>query len=117
MQRLVAVAALLLLFAGLATPARAAKSEKAAAYNIDWIYVADSKPSRFMWLIRESPYAVYSSLKSADLRSWVSGLPPGSTITFSPGCIRRGGEPDAEVPEFVTFCKSKHVEMIIVPSG
>jgi hypothetical protein len=55
------------------------------------------------------------------LKKYIGDLPAGSTLTWDPGCRRRGDEPilssERDLKEFKTFCESEGVVFILVPSG
>ena len=55
------------------------------------------------------------------LKKHIKELPKGSTLTWTPGCCRIGGEPllssEEEMREFKAFCESCGIAFVLVPSG
>jgi hypothetical protein len=63
-----------------------------------------------------------AGFKSIDsLKKFLSGLPPGSTLEWAPGCIRMGKEPllssEQEMEEFKAFCAESNINFVLTPSG
>jgi hypothetical protein len=63
-----------------------------------------------------------AGFKSIDsLKEFLSTLPPGSHLEWSPGCLRMGNEPllssEWEMEEFKAFCAERNINFVLVPSG
>ena len=60
-------------------------------------------------------------LSPESFLKYVSGLPSGTKITWSPGCCRIGGEPfissEADMKSLRDACVKSGIELVIVPSG
>jgi hypothetical protein len=58
-----------------------------------------------------------------DLKAFLGNLPPGSEITWAPGCLGLGGEPGLlqisapHISDFRSFLKQKGIKFIFVPAG
>ena len=57
----------------------------------------------------------------ASLKRLVAVLPSGSTLDWSSGCERLGGEPllssEHDMADFKEFCKEKGISLVIHPAG
>ena len=75
---------------------------------------------RYLFILEEDDVeTTYSTLEG--LKAELRLKPEGSTLTWSPGCMRWGGEPLLDSPEdmsaFNLFCHNIGIRFIIVPSG
>jgi hypothetical protein len=63
--------------------------------------------------------AAYRTLDG--LKKYLKDLPKGSTLTWTPGCCRMGGEPllssKDEMQKFKEFCESCEISFVLVPAG
>ena len=118
--------ALLVVLCGLApirVPAGDAQTARSAdahlTYTLELLQVADA-PREYMWRV-EAPYGqavrldgvVFRSLKSPTLRQWVSQLPEGTAIAYTPYAlplIKLFGDPEGGVGDFARFCRSRHLQ-------
>ena len=62
------------------------------------------------------------AFKTVDsLKKFIMDLPPGSALTWAPGCDRFGQEPllssEEAMASFKAFCRERKVELVIIPSG
>lgn len=64
---------------------------------------------------------VIAYLTVKGLKDYLVDIPKGSTLTWSPGCMRMGEDPLLDSAEaldaFKTFCDSVGTRFILVPSG
>ena len=85
-------------------------------YRLELVYIFDSNVTEFIFVVGNSGFRSVSSLKK-----FISGLPPGSTLEWAPGCRCLGNEPllssEADMADFVQFCEECKVKFILVPSG
>ena len=100
-------------------PARAqeiGQSAPAPKYRMELIYVVDASPHEYVFVISGS-----IGFKSVDsLKKYLGDLPPGSTLEWAPGCVRRVNEPlssEQEIEDFKAFCAEKNINFIVIPSG
>ena len=82
------------------------------------VWVADSvEPKQYIFVI--NGVVAYKTLDG--LKKYLKDLPKGSTLTWSPGCCRLGGEPllgsQEEMKKFKNFCKKNEIKFVLVPSG
>lgn len=110
--------------------------QRAVVYHLTALPLADSAPTRYVWvvydergsIIPEGEGAVYESLDSPTLRSWVSHLPAGTNITT--GVSLNLNNPVVPAPkksisrdpdewgvpglkDFAHFCRGKGMHFII----
>ena len=80
------------------------------------IYVFDQPKTAFIFVIGQSGFRSVNSLKRY-LETW----PPGSELTWAPGCSRLAGEPllssEQDMKAFRAFLKKKGIKFVLVPSG
>jgi hypothetical protein len=80
------------------------------------IYVFDEPKTAFIFVIGRSGFTSAKSLKRY-LETW----PPGSELTWAPGCSRLGNEPllssELEMKAFRAFLKKRGIKFVLVPSG
>ena len=85
-------------------------------YRLELVYIFESNETEFIFVVGNSGFRCVSTLKR-----FISGLPPGSTLEWAPGCRRLGNEPllssEADMADFVRFCEECKVKFILVPSG
>lgn len=89
-------------------------------YTMQLIWLADGdnnqRDGEYIFLIGDVGFKTVSGLKN-----FVASLPRGSRLEWSPGCLRRGGEPllssAEELEDFKSFCAERGVEFILHPSG
>lgn len=77
-------------------------------------------PGEYLFVLAEDDKeTAFRSLEG--LKAELKLKPEGSTLTWSPGCLRWGGEPLLDSPEdmeeFSAFCGIIGIRLIIVPSG
>ncbi|HEV2912920.1 MAG TPA: hypothetical protein VGX92_06355 [Pyrinomonadaceae bacterium] len=85
-------------------------------YRMELVYVFEGETPEFIFVIGSAGFKSVASLKK-----FVSGLPAGSTLEWSPGCVRMGAEPllssAEDMEEFKQFCAEHAINFILVPSG
>ncbi|HEV8485732.1 MAG TPA: hypothetical protein VGV87_19470 [Blastocatellia bacterium] len=115
LNRLLAV--VLILF-GMHTPALPGQEphKQPPKYRLELVYIFESNVTEFIFVVGNSGFKSVSSLKS-----FIGGLPPGSTLEWAPGCKRLGNEPllssEDDMTDFRRFCEEKGIKFILVPSG
>lgn len=89
-------------------------------YTLQLVTVVDA-PAEHMWMV-QAPYnqavnlegRAFRSLASPILRQWVSHLPEGAIISYTPSSLpliaKAFGDPEAGVSGFARFCRSKHIQ-------
>jgi hypothetical protein len=112
--RLFRVAALMsILLSGAAV---AQSAEDPPQYDLQLVYLFDGPETEFLFVIGNTGFR-----SVAALREFLASRPAGTTLRWSPGCIRMGGEPllssDSEMDEFREFCREHGIEFVLVPSG
>ena len=80
--------------------------------------IADAgEPRQYVFVV--NGVVAYKSIDG--LKNYLKDVPVGSTLTWSPGCCRTGGEPllssEQEMTKFKEFCKSIDLKFVLVPSG
>ena len=99
-----------------AAMARAQSPDEPPVYEMHLVYVSDGPETEFLFVIGNSGFR-----SVASLRDFLATRPPGTTLRWSPGCIRMGGEPllssESEMEEFRTFCEAHQIDFVLVPSG
>ena len=105
------------LFAWLPSHAQEAEQQPPAPkYRMELVYVFEGETPEFLFVIGNAGFRSVASLKE-----FVGRLPAGSTLEWSPGCLRRGDEPllssAQEMEEFELFCAERGINFILVPSG
>jgi hypothetical protein len=109
--------AVILLSAGLHARAQEnSQPQPPLKHRMELVYIFEENSPEFIFVIGNAGFKSVASLKN-----YVGSLPPGSTLEWSPGCIRMGGEPllssEAEMEEFKAFCAEKNINFVLVPSG
>ena len=114
MQRLLANLILGAIAAGLSATAGA--EEPPPAYELRLISIFETPETEFVFVIGNSGFRTVEGLKD-----FLATRPAGTTLTWSPGCIRIGGEPllssESEMDEFKRFCVEHGIEFVLIPSG
>ena len=91
------------------------RAEPAPVYEMKLVFVGEV-PVEYLFVIGNSGFRTVEALKS-----FLSGLPAGAKLTWSPGCIRFGAEPllssEHEMEEFRRFCLERGIEFVLIPSG
>ena len=108
----IAAAALLLL----SGPAAAQAADELPKYELRLVYLFDGPQTEFVFVIGNTGFR-----SVAALRGFLASRPAGTSLRWSPGCIRMGGEPllssDSEMDEFREFCREHEIDFVLVPSG
>jgi hypothetical protein len=111
-----AVAIALLFDEALVFPAAAQSQEEPPVYELGLVYVFETPEPEFLFVIGNSGFRTVSSLKA-----FLASRPEGTTLRWSPGCVRLGAEPllssESEMEEFQAFCFEHHINFVLVPSG
>jgi hypothetical protein len=111
-----AVAIACLVVGVLVFPAAAQSEEEPPVYELSLVYVFEAPEPEFFFVIGKSGFRTVSSLKA-----FLASRPEGTTLKWSPGCVRLGGEPllssEREMEEFKAFCLEHHINFVLVPSG
>lgn len=93
-----------------------AESEEPRLIELNLVYVLDSPEPEFLFVIGNSGFRNVASLKT-----FLASHPAGTTLKWSPGCIRLGREPllssEDEMEEFKAFCLEHQINFVLVPSG
>ena len=80
------------------------------------IYLLDGGKPEFIFVIGQSGFKTVASLEK-HLATW----PPGSELTWAPGCERLGGEPllssEREMQGFRDFLAKRGIRLVLIPSG
>lgn len=96
--------------------ARAQADEPPPVYELQLISVFESSEPEFLFVIGNSGFKTVESLES-----FLATRPPGTTLKWSPGCVRVGGEPllssESEMEAFQAFCREHRIDFVLVPSG
>ena len=100
----------------LAGSAAAQAAEEPPKYELRLVYLFDGPQTEFVFVIGNTGFR-----SVAGLREFLASRPAGTTVRWSPGCVRLGGEPllssDSEMDEFREFCREHGIEFVLVPSG
>ncbi len=85
--------------------------------EILWDRTGESRNHEFIFILGHRQ--LYKTVKA--LKEYIAVLPEGSSITWSPGCRRMGGEPllsdDKAMEDFRQHCQKHKVMLIMIPSG
>ena len=85
-------------------------------YRMELVYIFEADATEFIFVVGNVGFKLVASLKS-----FLSNLPPGSTLEWAPGCRRIGSEPllssEQEMEDFKAFCAERNINFILVPSG
>lgn len=85
-------------------------------YKLELVYVFEANSTEYIFLVGNVGFKSVASLKK-----FLSDLPPGSILEWSPGCLRYGGEPllssAEDMEDFKAFCAAKKINFILVPAG
>jgi hypothetical protein len=99
-----------------ASTARAQSPDDPPVYEMQLVSIFDGPETEFVFVIGNSGFR-----SVASLRDFLATRPPGTTLRWSPGCIRQGGEPllssESEMEEFRSFCAAHQIDFVLVPSG
>lgn len=103
-----------------AVPATSAQENEqpqpAPKYRMELIYIFDDGSPEFIFVIGNGGFKSVASLKN-----YLSTLPAGSILEWSPGCRRIGNEPllssEQEMEDFKVFCAERHIHFVLLPSG
>jgi len=94
----------------------AVQAQSPPKYRMELVYIFEAESPEFIFVVGSVGFKSVTSLKK-----FLSGLPPGSTLEWAPGCKRVGGEPilssEQELEEFKAFCAEKNINFVLVPSG
>jgi hypothetical protein len=110
-------AILAILALALAVGAAPAQSENPLpVYELQLVAIFETPETEFVFVIGGSGFKTVAGLKD-----FLASRPRGTTLTWSPGCVRIGGEPllssDADMEDFKAFCAEHGIDFILVPSG
>ena len=98
----------------LQTPAQS--ETESAVYELNLVYVFEAPEPEFVFVVGNSGFKTVASLQT-----FIASLPAGTTLKWSPGCERLGGEPllssESEMAEFKSFCLGHQINFVLVPSG
>lgn len=100
----------------LSLPVASAESRaEPPAYEMKLVYVGEA-PEEFLFVVGNSGFRTVDALKA-----FLSGLPAGARLMWSPGCMRFGGEPllssEHEMEGFRQFCLERGIDFQLIPSG
>jgi hypothetical protein len=94
----------------------AADEEPPPAYDLELVYLFDSPEHEILFVIGNTGFRTVESLKN-----FLTSVPPGTKLTWAPGCIRIGKEPllssEYEMEDFKAFCFEHGIDFVLIPSG
>ncbi|MCW3060875.1 MAG: hypothetical protein JWQ02_2696 [Capsulimonas sp.] len=86
-------------------------------YEMSLVRIGESTPVEYIFVIANA----VGFKTVTTLKHFIGNLDADSILKWSPGCTRFGDEPllssEADMNDFKAFCASKHVKLIIEPSG
>ena len=110
------IAAAVIAAAAIVVAAQESPEPQPPVYDLHLVYIFDGPETEFVFVVGNSGFRTVDSLKA-----FVSSLRPGTTLRWSPGCVRMGGEPllssESEMEEFRAFCLEHKVDFVLIPSG
>lgn len=109
----------ILVFAGASAAAQEAPAAPSPQkYRLELVRIVETYPTEYVFVLGSVGFRSVDSLKN-----FLGTLPAGSIVEWAPGCKRSGDEPlisigqERELAEFRTFCETKKIDFILVPSG
>jgi hypothetical protein len=85
-------------------------------YELHLVAIFETPETEFVFVIGNSGFKTVAGLKD-----FLASRPRGTTLRWSPGCVRIGGEPllssEADMEDFNAFCAEHGIDFILVPSG
>ena len=88
----------------------------AQKHQMRLVYLFEANKTEYIFVVGDSGFRSVGALKD-----FLSRLPPGSELEWSPGCERMGDEPllssDQAMKDFKDFCILKNIKFTLVPSG
>jgi hypothetical protein len=85
-------------------------------YELHLVAIFETPETEFVFVIGNSGFKTVAGLKD-----FLASRPRGTTLKWSPGCVRIWGEPllssDADLEDFKAFCAEHGIDFILVPSG
>ena len=103
-----------LALAGGVLPAQSA--DPPPIYELQLVAIFETPETEFVFVIGGSGFKTVAGLKD-----FLASRPRGTTLKWSPGCVRIGAEPllssDADMEDFKAFCAEHGIDFILVPSG
>ena len=94
----------------------AATAEEPRTYELQLVSIFETPETEFVFVIGNSGFKTVAGLKD-----FLASQPRGTTLRWSPGCVRIGGEPllssYSEMEDFKTFCAEHGIDFVLVPSG
>lgn len=94
----------------------AATPEEPPTYELQLVSIFETPETEFVFVIGNSGFKTIAGLKD-----FLASRPRGTTLRWSPGCVRIGGEPllssEADMEDFKAFCAEHEINFILVPSG
>jgi hypothetical protein len=108
------------LFAVTAATAGDAKAATPAIYRMEIVYIFETDtsgaPPESIVVIGNSGFRSVAALKQ-----FISNLPKGAILDWTPGCERLGGElllsSETDLEDFQAFCRERGITFILHPSG
>ena len=98
-------------------------------YTLQLVKVADTKPLESVWMIQSLQNAgmkldgiAFKSLAAPELREWISHLPAQTAILYTESSLPSlghnhwGDRAEVDIPDFVRFCRSKHLQFGFNPT-
>lgn len=90
--------------------------EPPPAHELKLVYIFETPETEFLFVIGNSGFRTVASLKT-----FLASLPPGTKLTWDPGCVRTGEEPllssEEEMEDFKRFCLEQGIDLVLIPSG
>lgn len=112
----VSVIAILLVLATAPVASIRAQTEDPPVYELSLVSIFETPETEFVFVIGNSGFKTVAGLKD-----FLASCPRGTTLRWSPGCVRTGGEPllssEDEMEDFKAFCAEHEINFILVPSG
>ena len=91
-------------------------AEPPPVYELNLVHLFNGPETEFVFVIGNTGFRSLSSFEA-----FLATRPAGTTLRWSPGCVRLGGEPllssETEMEEFRAFCREHQIDFVLVPSG
>jgi hypothetical protein len=111
-----AISRILVAFAMAGSNAAAQSEDPPPVYELHLVAIFETPETEFVFVIGGSGFKTVAGLKD-----FLASRPRGTTLKWSPGCVRIGGEPllssQEDMEDFQAFCAEHGIDFILVPSG
>ncbi len=109
-------AAALAMILSLSSASAESRADPPPAYEMKVVYLFDTPEPEILFVIGNTGFRTVESLKT-----FLASVPPGTKLTWAPGCIRTGKEPllssEYEMGDFKAFCLEHGIDFVLIPSG